>query len=74
MTKVTGNYHRKMPSGAELNITIEAENYYEISSALSSALTFLLGDPKFMVTVLEEPTALPAEVPLPKAKSLEEPF
>ena len=70
MTKVTGNYHRKMPSGAELNITIEAESYYEISSTL----TFLLDDPKFMVTVLEEPTALPAEVPLPKAKSLEEPF
>ena len=38
MTKVTGNYHRKMPSGAELNITIEAENYYEFDSSL----TFLL--------------------------------
>ena len=70
MTKVTGNYHRKMPSGAELNITIEAESYYEISSTL----TFLLGDPKFREGVLEKPTVLASEVPLPEAEQLEEPF
>ena len=70
MTKVTGNYHRKMPSGAELNITIEAENYYEISSTL----TFLLDDPKFREGVLEKPTVLASEVPLPEAEQLEEPF